>query len=87
MLFIITLLCTNLAVQPREAIATGVSSRSVLQISTQNLSCDCPPVFINGALDCDPFACEWLLSNGYWLGPSPESVSYTHLTLPTIYSV
>lgn len=72
MLFIITLLCTNLAVQPREAIATGVSSRSVLQISTQNLSCDCPPVFINGALDCDPFACEWLLSNGYWLGPSPE---------------
>ena len=29
-------------------------------------------MFNNGALNCDPFSCEWTLQNGYWLGLSPE---------------
>ena len=40
--------------------------------STENQTCECPPVFNIGALKCDPFSCEWTLENGYWFGLSPE---------------
>lgn len=51
-------------------------SRSLRQFpavaDSKNQTCECPPEFINRALKCDPFSCEWTLENGYWFGLSPE---------------
>ena len=52
---------------------TKIIQRRSLQLpSAKKLSCDCPPTFNIGVLECDPLSCEWVVENGYWFGLSPE---------------
>ena len=77
-MFLTVLLCaTSLVVCHSAApldrrVARGFRITRSPAFPLKNLTCDCPPEFNIGALSCDPFACEWLLENGYWLGLSPE---------------
>ena len=79
-----------------EGVRLGVSSRGVgslkekdginevqddFQLSTVDIVSDpsAPGAFVNGIME----NAEWIMTNGAWSEQSIETVSYTHLTLPT----